>query len=592
MSVGLLPLLRAATALLLAGGILGAQGRAAAAPTPTDRQILMLDYGDPNRPAFVPFNAAFLTALRADSSMRAIVYREQHDPRLGVDTTFDATALTIWAQRYAAIPLDVIVANGPVEFQLAVRLRARLAREIPIVYRVSASVPARQLGRLASIPLATGIVDAPLVAPVIADLRRLRPTLRHLLLVVQNENDLTFVREEADSLLDGVTLHSWSAPAIAALRDSVRRLPADAAVLYVSVFRDADGRIWTPADYLEAFATASAQPVFGLYRNLIGRGTVGGPVVDPTRQGEVMAERTRAVLRDRSIAATRFVDTLSGWQPIYAWNELDRRGIGTGRLPRGAVILDRPVPIWEAHPVAFWVVTLLLLLQSLSIGALISNRRLLAGSKARLSALAQRLQMSQEEEQARISRELHDTLGQDLLSQALDLERYAPETAAPQQATFATRLRQSVTRLEGIARELNPNALRLIDLRASLQQLAADLRGRTGIAVTVSEQGLDGPLHPELKAAVFRIVQEALTNVRRHAHATEAAVLLQRQGATLEVTIRDDGIGFDPATAKGARLGLLGMQERARALGGRLTVQSAPNDGTTVLLTVPLPTAS
>lgn len=580
---------QALTALALLTG--GVQGQAAPrrVPSQDDRHVLMIDYGDPNRPAFVPFNAAFLSTIRSDSTLRAIVYHEQHDPRVATDPTFDETALTLWSRRYARLPLDVIVANGTVELDLAVRLRARLARDIPIVYRVSASIPSQQLGRLTTIPFVTGIVDAPLVGPVIADLRRLSPTLRHLLLVTQSESDLAFVRAEADTLLAGVTVHPWFAPSMTALRDSVRRLPPDAAVLYVSVFVDADGRVWTPADYLAAFASVSARPVFGLYRNLVGRGTVGGPVIDPARQGEVMATRALAVLRDRRLASRRFVDTLAGWTPTYAWPELERHDIAERQLPVGAVIIDRPIPIWRGHPIAFGIVTLLLLLQSLTIGALISSRRLLARSTERLSALAQRLQVTQEEEQARISRELHDTLGQDLLSQALDLERFAPEAAAPQQAPFATRLRQSVTRLEGIARELNPDALRLIDLRSSLQRLAADLRGQAGIAVTVSEQGLDRPLPPELKAAVFRIVQEALTNVRRHAQATEAAVLLRRMGHTLEVTVRDDGIGFDPATATGARLGLLGMQERARAVGGRLVVSAVPDDGTSVTLTVPLP---
>ncbi|MCE2802506.1 MAG: sensor histidine kinase [Gemmatimonadetes bacterium] len=596
MSVGpLRPVLRRALlALLLGIGTAGAQVRlplgAGSAAQQTDRYVLMLDFGDPNRPAFVPFNAAFLATLRADTTGRTIVFREHHDPRISLEAAFDSTAVAIWGERYARVPIDLIVANGPIELQLAVRFRTRLGREIPIVYRVSASVPTQQMERLTRIPLATGVVDAPLLAPVVADLRRLRPTLRHLLLVGQNENDVAFVREETDSLLSGVTLHPWFAPSIAALRDSVRRLPEDAAVLYVSVFLDADGRVWTPADYLEAFAPFSAQPIFGLYRNLLGRGIVGGPIIDPMSQGEAMARRTLDVLHDRRLAATRVIDTLAGWQPTYAWPELERHGISLRVLPTDAVILDRPIPIWQANPIAFSAVTLLLLLQSLSIGALIANRRLLASSRARLRALTHRLQTTQEEEQARLSRELHDTLGQDLLSQALDLERSAQETATPQQATFATRLRQSVTRLEGIARELNPNALRLIDLRSSLRQLATDLRNRTGIAITISEQGLERSLPPDLTVAVFRIVQEALTNVRRHAQASEAAVLVQRREDTLEVTVRDDGVGFDPARSAGARLGLLGMQERAHALGGRLTVTSAPEDGTTVTLTVPLPT--
>jgi signal transduction histidine kinase len=246
------------------------------------------------------------------------------------------------------------------------------------------------------------------------------------------------------------------------------------------------------------------------------------------------------------------------------------------------------VPIWSSNPVSFWLVMILVALQSASILALVSSRRLLRRTTARLSALTRRLQFAQDEEQARLSRELHDTLGQDLLSQALDLERYAPAAAAPQQPPFAGRLRRSVTRLESIARELNPNALRLLDLRGSLSQLAADLRARTEIAVDVAVPDEEPPLSPEVRATLFRIVQEALANVRRHSRAANAAVLVHRRGAALELTVRDDGVGFDVSRRTEARLGLLGMQERAAAVGATLAILSAPNDGTTVSLVVPL----
>lgn len=582
-------------ALLLLGGALGAQppAPASSAPsTPPDRHILMIDVGDPNRPAFVPFNSAFLARLRADSSIRTIVYREHHDPRVALDTTFDGRAIAIWAARYQRIPLDLIVANGPIELGLAVQLRERLPGAIPIAFRVSASVPPQQLGRLAEVPNTTGLVDAPLIAPIVTDIRRLLPGLRHLLVVLQNQSDIDFLRQEADSLLAGVTLHPWFAPSMAALRDSVGRLPADAAVLYVSVFTDAEGRVWTPADYLEAFASASVRPVFGLYRNLVGRGIVGGPVIDPARQGEAMAERTLAVVRDPAIARARRVDTLPAWIPTYDWQELTDHRIAARRLPANAIVLGAPIPIWRGHPVAFWTVTLLLLLQTGSIVTLVTNRRALRRATHQQRALTRRLQETQEQEQARLSRELHDTLGQDLLSQALDLERYAPTAAAPQQAAFAERLRRSVTRLEGIARELHPSALQLVDLRTGIQQLASDLRHRTGIDVTLSEHGLDRGLPDDIRAVVFRVIQEALTNVRRHAQASNVMVMIDARGDLLEVTVRDDGVGFEAAHPSDTRLGLLGMQERAAAVRGRLLVTSAPNDGTTVTLIVPLAPAA
>lgn len=581
-------------AVAAAGPLLSAQPAARPAVAPSsriDHQILMIDAGDPNRPAFLQFNEGFLRRVRADSSARVTVYREHHAPNEGGGLTgFDALPVAFWATRYARTPLDLIVAGGTEELELAIRLRARLGRPTPIVYRASPSDGPAVLARAAATPLATGLIDPLLVRPVVEDLVHLRPTLRHLLVIHQGQGNLPVIEAEAAMAQPGITVTTWYAPPLDALRDSVRRLPADAAVLYVAVFRDGDGHLWTPADYLEAFADASAQPVLGLYRNLVGRGIIGGRVIDPSQSGERMADRALAVLRDPMLAERRQVDMSSGWRPTYDWSGLRRHDLDLRRLPVEAEIIGRPVPLWRSHPFAFWAVSLLLLLQTMSILALGSNRRATQHAKRELSALTRRLQRTQESEQARLARELHDTLAQDLMSQALDLQRYAPDAAAPNHPPFAERLRHAVTRLDAITHELHPSALQMLDLRAAVHQLVTDFRSRTNIEVSFSERGLDRSVAEEVRAAVFRIVQEALANVRRHAEATQVAVLIDRNDTTLTVTVRDDGIGFDPTHRSLARLGLLGMRERAAAIDGRLTIDSTPGDGTSITLTVPLPT--
>jgi signal transduction histidine kinase len=599
LSLGRLPWRRA---LVLAGALWGgvwvtllpAQPAAPPGDAPTtlrDRRILMLDVGDPNRPAFVQFNEAFLRRLRADSTMRATVFREHLSPpeKIGIGA-FYAQTVAFWSARYRATSLDLIIAAGSVEFALATALRTEWGRSIPIIYRGSTSDGPAALARFATTPLTVGLIDPPFVRPAVEDLKRLRPTLRHLLVILQSAGDFPDVQAEVAQADPKLRVTPWFAPSLDALRDSVRRLPSDAAVLYISVFRDGDGRLWTPADFLEAFADASAQPIIGLYRNLVGRGILGGPVIDPRRSGEDLAERALAVLSDPRLAEGRQVDTTSGWAPTYAWSALVRYGIDLRRLPDDAEILGRPIPPWVEHPIAFWTVTLLLLLQTTTIIGLVANRKRLRHAKGDLSALTRRLHLTQEHEHARIARELHDTLAQDLVSQSLDLQRYAPDAAAPNQPPFADRLRHAVTRLEAITHELHPSALQVLDLRGAVHQLVADLRSRSGLEISIIEQGLDRPIPESIRAAVFRIIQEALANIRRHAQATHAAVLLDLTDTTLTVTVRDDGVGFTPAHRTSARLGLLAMRERAAAINGRLAIDSAPDHGTSITLTVSLPT--
>ena len=109
------------------------------------------------------------------------------------------------------------------------------------------------------------------------------------------------------------------------------------------------------------------------------------------------------------------------------------------------------------------------------------------------------------------------------------------------------------------------------------------------VGETLFERRTRALLLTESGQVLFRVVQEALTNIRRHAQASHAAIFLQCRGTTVEVLVRDDGVGFDPVGRVDARLGLLGMRERAAAIGGRLEIQSSAAEGTTITLIIPHP---
>ena len=206
------------------------------------------------------------------------------------------------------------------------------------------------------------------------------------------------------------------------------------------------------------------------------------------------------------------------------------------------------------------------------------------------------LETAREDERAFISRELHDQLGQELAAQryalAFTRKRYQDEPAAiarnldeldDLQGRIALTVRSIVT-------QLRPVVLDDQGLRAALDWLVRQTAERTGLTCTLVMDGDEAALTGEQPIAIFRIVQEAITNALRHADPQRIAVSV-RLGATLEVDIADDGAGFDPAQARpSARggAGLIGMRERAQALGGDLTVDSRPGAGTTVRLRLPL----
>src|SRR5215208_1651654 len=204
---------------------------------------------------------------------------------------------------------------------------------------------------------------------------------------------------------------------------------------------------------------------------------------------------------------------------------------------------------------------------------------------------------AQEEERRRLARDLHDEVNQALTAILLRLEALAqdsPEARVEEVSELKRLVNQAMDELLNLARQLRPSALDDHGLMPAVETQLKRFSARTGVEVTLNADGDPDSLPEDVQTAVYRILQEALANVGRHAGATAVAVDVEAHGERLELRIRDDGEGFDPAaTARGpasdgagAGLGLSGMVERARLAGGELDVRSAPGGGTTVTLRI------
>jgi two-component system sensor histidine kinase UhpB len=194
---------------------------------------------------------------------------------------------------------------------------------------------------------------------------------------------------------------------------------------------------------------------------------------------------------------------------------------------------------------------------------------------------------AQEGERSRIARELHDEVGQALTAVMLQLERTSRGRDAPVRDDLEEAregLRASLEDVREIARRLRPEALDDLGLASALAALTNDMARRTGLRVERRLSADLVALEPEEELVVYRVAQEALTNVARHSEALGASVSLARAGdGRVTLTVRDDGRGFDPARhAQGT--GLRGMRERAVLIGASLDVESRPGHGTTVRL--------
>jgi len=199
---------------------------------------------------------------------------------------------------------------------------------------------------------------------------------------------------------------------------------------------------------------------------------------------------------------------------------------------------------------------------------------------------------AQELERRRLARELHDETGQALTSILLGLKGLEDKLGDPSARAATGELRELVvSTLQDVRRlavELRPSALDDFGLVAAVERLAASFGEQTGITVDFQTALADERLPEEVETALYRIVQESLTNVVKHARARHVSILLARRDSAVKAVIEDDGQGFDSAEDANAGFGLLGMRERLALLGGRLEVESSGEAGTTVAVEVPV----
>jgi len=210
----------------------------------------------------------------------------------------------------------------------------------------------------------------------------------------------------------------------------------------------------------------------------------------------------------------------------------------------------------------------------------------------------QKITQAQEEERKRIARELHDDTAQLLGSLSRQLDNFVRSKSglSPKEVLFLKDLQAQLNRgVQGVNRfvqNLRPSLLDDLGLIPALRSLMKDLQEYDGIGSKLEVLGDERRYAPEFESSLFRIVQEALNNIRRHAQASEASVAIDFTRDRVKLTIGDNGRGFELVgrvddLPRSGKMGLVGMQERARLLGGTLEVQSTPGKGTTIIIEVP-----
>ena len=542
-----------------------------------------------------------LTIRRALGDALAVdYYAEYLDLARFTAPGYEESVSSFLRAKYEGRRFDLLLATSDSALAFLNRWRDGLFPGVPIVFATAVDP--------GPIPNATGIIGRLDLRASIEAAVRLRPdTSRVAVVSGASEWDGYYeklAREQFKPLEERLEFTYLSGLPTSELRQQVAALPPRSVIFLLTMAEDGAGRHMPLPDAVASLSTVASAPVFVFVDEGLNEGAVGGRVLSPRLLLKQAADLGVRVLNGES------PDTIPVREVDWTVNRFDGRalqrwGIAEEQIPVGSTVLNRQRSGWDEYGRYILAGSLLVLVEAGLIGGLLFNRRRrmrveqeLQSSNDEIRGLSGRLIEAQDAERARIARELHDDVSQQLggLSIALTLlEGRLAQTSAGGAALKdvsavqerAATLTQSVRLL---SHDLHPQVLRRAGLIDALKAHCSEIERRHSLAVNVEVTGGRRSLPPAAALCLYRVAQETLRNVVRHSAARHADVRLVCDDTHVELTISDDGEGFDigETRKRATGLGLVSVNERVRLAGGTVDISSAPRRGTHVQVRIPL----
>ena len=573
------------------------------------RRVVLLFDERTDLPGLAMLDASVTRNLTSDPARQVEVYRESLDLSRFPSPQYLREVAAYLKSKYSVKRIDAVVAVIGPSLDFLLNEGKSVFPGVPVVF---CGIDRREFERRTLPAHITGVLLKREFSPTLRLALDLHPgTTRVVLVAGTSEFDerlVTQARQEFREFEGRVAFTYLTSSTFPEILAEVSHLPPHTLVLYTTMFRDAAGNIFVPHEVAERISAAANAPVYGFLDQFVGRGIVGGRVYSTETHGQQAAELVKQILDGRNPSDLPIVEAANS-NLLFDWQQMQRWGIDEARLPVGSAIRFRESSIWQRYRAVIIVTGVVVLLQMFLIVALLletsvrrraqialrDNEAVLKARTDQVRDLAGQLITAQEVERARIARELHDDIGQRIAAFAISISGLKRQPLV--QATAG--LRDEVASLQ----------TRTIDLSESVRHLSHDLHPATlqhaGIAAVLrshceefaklhgSEVVVNADLEPNAVDApvalcLFRVTQEALQNIARHSSARHVQVSLTRTETSVELSIADDGSGFDPGRADlgGGGLGLQSIRERVRMARGRLVIDSAPGRGTTVWVSV------
>jgi signal transduction histidine kinase len=583
----------------------------AAAAQDSQKTVLTLYPTRLNAPAAVALDRTVEQALGRGLGGKLDYYTEHIDLARFSEPGYQPALRAFLRTKYERHHPDLIVAVLDEVLEFLAPNRDDLFPGVPIVFYSTGLVDAG--------PLATGVRSTTDYASTLDVALRLQPDTQRVVVVsgasVWDKSYEMAARQQFKKFEDRLAFTYYSGRPMPELLRQVASLPAGTIVYYLSVTEDGDGIRGLPVDALDRLAGVASVPIYCWHTVAMGHGIVGGSLQSAERQAQGIAAPALRVLAGERPDAIPVADiNLNAIQ--FDWRQLRRWRIDESRLPPGSEVLFRMPRLWEQYRTYFLIGGLLLTLQTLTIvtllfqrarrlheiaerkrveDTLLENEAVLRASHEEVRHLAGRLITAQEHERTRIARELHDDVSQQLagLSIALSGLRKRGDGVGDFQGAVTSIQQRTIALAESVrhlSHDLHPGVLQHAGLVSVLAAHCAELQGHESARLTFDAADEFASIDPDAALCLYRVAQEALRNAFKHAGARRIDVRLIRAGDDAELTIADDGTGFDAVRTRRTTggLGLLSIIERARLVGGTVSIVTELNKGTRVQVRIPV----
>jgi signal transduction histidine kinase len=585
--------------LVLAFAILALTDGAATA-SETQKRVLVVNSTRRDVPISIVAERELPRILGADLDGQMDYYSEYLDVPRFSDPSYRSAFCDFLKLKYQDQPFDLVVAMGDEAFELLRTHRADLFPGAPVVFFVSRPV--------SPFPNSTGVVVALKFDATLKMVAELQPETRNVYVVTgASSRDKFFegmLRVQLNAYASRFNIVYLSGLNTQELDARLARLPAQSVVYYVLVYQDGSGGNFQPMNYLDRVAAVASAPTYSWVDTAMDRGVVGGSLLSVQAQTEAIAALAFRVLSGEPASAIPTVSPDLNVKQVD-WRQLRRWGIREARVPQGTIVRFKESDGWNRYRVYIIGGLIALLAQSALIAGLLvqgrmrrraeiqvrENEAALRSSNERIHDLGGRLLLAQEAERARIARELHDDVNQQVALLAIDLELLRDSGRKRSDAPIL--IAEACERAHGIAKslhdlshQLHPARLRMLGLVPALSGLQREL-SRPDCVIEFSSNNVPAALPQEITLCLFRVAQEALHNALTHSGAGNVSVHVAGEPDRLTMTIVDDGAGFDVSDAWHRGLGLVSMGERLESIDGTFEIRSRPGSGTRVSVTVP-----